>query len=363
VTSGFSPEVGGVEAYVRNLAHELHRLNCEVDVITQCPKGKGTEWGSLPQAVPGVSVLRFDDWTGSRQFRVAPALWKYLRQNRRQYDVVHAHNFHGSPAWMAAMATDCRFVFTPYYHGGGHTPSSKLLHRPYDVMARRILKRASFVLCVSDAERSQLVRDYPTVEGRTYRVGIGVDIEGIVNAVPFELDQPVVLVTGRLEAYKQVERVIEAFALCSVDAQLIVIGTGPLKDQIAGRVHQLGIDDRVQMLGRLDDASTRRWQRSAKTVVSLSTSESFGLGIAEAVVAGARVVVSDIPAHREVSSMSGGVFEFVPADADADDIATALGRALSAPPPIGGEWTVPSWREVARLNLDYYEKAVSAATI
>ena len=41
VSSGFAPEVGGVEAYVQELARSLIDLGCNVDVLTQCPRGSG----------------------------------------------------------------------------------------------------------------------------------------------------------------------------------------------------------------------------------------------------------------------------------------------------------------------------------
>jgi glycosyltransferase involved in cell wall biosynthesis len=360
VTPGFDPEIGGIEAYVRNLADQLAALGCQVEVLTQCPRRRAEEWGRSDSG-SGTIVRRFGDWTGTRRFRIAPGLWQYLRRHGHQYDVIHAHNFHAFPALAAALATDAPLVFTPYYHGIGHTPAAKALHIPYDRVANRIFARSSYVLCVSGAEVDLLRRDYPAFGSRVHRVGIGIDTEGIGRAVPFQRDHPVLLVMGRLEAYKHVESAVEAFALCNREADMVIVGKGPQRDQILALVDRLGVGDRVEILGYVDDGDARRWQRTANVVMSLSSVESFGLGVAEAAVAGARIVASDIPAHRDVAAVAGGNFEFVPLGATPAAIAEVLGRALDVPHDPDRDSSLPSWREVAERIREFYEKAVATA--
>jgi glycosyltransferase involved in cell wall biosynthesis len=275
--------------------------------------------------------------------------------------VIHVHNFHAFPALAAALATEAPLVFTPYYHGIGHTPAAKALHIPYDRVANRIFARSSYVLSVSGAEVDLLKRDYPAFGPRVHRVGIGIDTEGIRRAAPFQRDRPVVLVMGRLEAYKHVEGAVEAFALCDREADMVIVGRGPQHDQIVALVDQLGVGDRVEILGYVDDGDARRWQRTADVVMSLSSVESFGLGVAEGAVAGARIVASDIPAHRDVAEMAGGTFEFVPLGATPGAVAEVLGRALDVPHDPESDATLPSWREVGERVREFYEKAVATS--
>jgi glycosyltransferase involved in cell wall biosynthesis len=356
VTPGFEPEVGGIEAYVRNLADQLADLGCHVDVLTQCPRGRAREWDrSAPGA--GYRVLRFEDWTGTRRFRIAPGLWQHLQGHGREYDVIHVHNFHAFPALASALATDCPLVFTPYYHGIGHTPAAKVLHVPYDRLAKRIFARSSYILCVSGAEVDLVQHDYPVFASRVHRVGIGIDIEGIRQAAPFQRDRPVVLVIGRLEPHKHIGRAVEAFAACDTDADLVIVGTGQQQTEIGTLVDRLGIGSRVQMLGYVEDGEARRWQRTATVVMSLSSAESFGLGVAEAAVADARIVASDIPAHRDVAALAGGTFEFVPLGAPTAVVAEALHRSLAAPRGHQDDCVLPTWREVGERILDFYGRA------
>lgn len=360
VTPGFPPEVGGVEFYVQSLAIELNALGFAVDVLTQCPRGRAAEW-TASEASSSIRVLRFGDWTGTRRFRIAPGLWHYLRKNGASYDVIHVHSFHAIPALAACQATDRPIVFTPYYHDMGHTLPAKLLHLLYDKLAKRIFTRSSYVLCVSDAEAKNVSRDYPASESRVHKVGAGIDIEGIRQALPFNLDRPVVLLIGRLELYKHIDRAIEAFALCDCDADMVIIGSGPERNHIISLINELGVGSRVRMLGYVDDAEARRWQKTATVVMSLSAVETFGLGVAEAAVAGARIVASDIPAHREVGAMAGNSFEFVAVGLNNKEVANVLRGALLAPRLLDADCTFPTWHDVGVRVSEYYQKAESAS--
>jgi glycosyltransferase involved in cell wall biosynthesis len=206
-----------------------------------------------------------------------------------------------------------------------------------------------------------VVEDYPAIADRSSVVGIGVDVDAVREAEPYERERPVVLMVGRLEAYKQVDLAVEAFGSVNVPSDLVIIGSGPERERISERISGLGLDERVRMLGYLDDEETRRWQRTATVVLSMSRSEAFGLGLAEAVVAGARVVASDIPAHREVSAISGGEFSFVSAGTDRDEVAAALSGALRSGHGEDGHWTIPSWDIVAQRIAEHYFAAISAA--
>jgi glycosyltransferase involved in cell wall biosynthesis len=360
VTPGYPPEVGGVEFYVQHLAVELNALGLAVDVLTQCPRGRAAEW-TASETSSGIRVLRFGDWTGTRRFRIAPGLWHYLRQNGDAYDVIHVHSFHASAALAACQATNQPIVFTPYYHGVGHTLLARILHLLYDKLATKIFTRSSYVLCLSDAEAKIVSSDYPECVSRVRKVGAGIDVEGIRQTLPFEVDRPIVLILGRLEVYKHIDRAIEAFAMCNCDADMVIIGSGPERSHIISLVNELGVGSRVRILGYVDDAEARRWQRTATVVMSLSAFEAFGLVVAEAAVAGARVVASDIPAHREVAAMAGSSFELVDVGLKNIEVASVLRRALLAPRLPVADCTFPTWHEVGVRVSEFYQEIESAS--
>ena len=83
---------------------------------------------------------------------------------------------------------------------------------------------------------------------------------------------------------------------------LVILGTGPEEPRLRQLVEDEGLSGSVRLLGGVSDEDLRRWQRTAAVVVSLSTRESFGLSLAEGITAGAAIVASDIPAHREMAA-------------------------------------------------------------
>jgi glycosyltransferase involved in cell wall biosynthesis len=343
VSPGFPPQLGGVEVVVGNLGDELHGHGHRVTVYAQRPRGS-----SFP-ASPDYPVRRFADWSGSRQFPVAPGLACALWRDRGLFDVIHAHSFHAVPAMMAATVPNVPLVFTPHFHAVGHTRAASAMHIVYDPLAALLFRSADKITCVSVAEAELLLHRYPSVEPRLSIIPLGVDTQALLAAEPFETDRPVVLVAGRLEPYKRVDTAIRAFAAMRTDAQLVICGTGSHRPALERLTRELGIVGRASFRGQVSDGELRRWQRTATSTLSLSAREAFGLVLLEAAVAGSRVLASDIPAHAELAhrlAQVGAPMTVVPPDvaavAAALDSQTGMGRLAMLPDQGFG------WSEMAR---------------
>jgi glycosyltransferase involved in cell wall biosynthesis len=343
VSPGFPPQLGGVEVVVGYLADELRGHGHQVTVYAQRPRGS-----SFP-ASHDYPVHRFADWSGSRQFPVAPGLARALWRDRGLFDVIHAHSFHAVPAMMAATVPEVPLVFTPHFHAVGHTRAASALHMVYDPLAKLLFRRADKVTCVSVAESELLLRRYPSVEPRLSIIPLGVDTQALLAAEPFETDRPIVLVAGRLEPYKRVDTAIRAFTSMRKDAQLVVCGTGSHRPALERLARELGIVGRVSFKGQVSDGELRRWQRTATSTLSLSAREAFGLVLLEAAVAGSRVVASDIPAHAELAHRLGRVG--APMAVVTPD-AAAVAAALDSQVEMGRLTTLPDqsfgWSAMAR---------------
>lgn len=345
VSPGFPPQLGGVEVVVRHLADELSGCGHQVAVYAQRPRGS---WFPAGRDYP---VRWFADWSGSRQFPVAPGLLRALWRDRGSFDVIHAHSFHALPAMMAATVPRMPLVFTPHLLAAGGTRVASAVHLVYDPLATFLFRRSAKVTCVSTAEAELLLQRYPFVAPRLSVVPLGTDIEALLAAQPFDADGPVILVAGRLEAYKHVDVAIRAFAgMRNKDGQLVVCGTGPHRSALERLVLELGIASRVSFRGQLSQEKLRRWQRTATVTLSLSAMECFGLVLLEAAVAGSRVVASDIPAHAELANRVGRVDDRmalvvpdVAAAAAALDHQVEMGRLETLPDP-SFDWSAMAQR-------------------
>jgi len=96
-------------------------------------------------------------------------------------------------------------------------------------------------------------------------------------------------------------------------------------DEIERERERLEVEDRVELLGRVDEVE--RLYRDADVMVFPSISESFGFPIVEAMAAGVPVVASAIPASEELLGRNGWFFP--PGDVDA--AAAAVSRLLETP--------------------------------
>jgi glycosyltransferase involved in cell wall biosynthesis len=108
-----------------------------------------------------------------------------------------------------------------------------------------------------------------------------------------------VLFAGRLASQKNLEAVIDAFAIVAHrnPTTLILAGEGPLDTDVRQRISDRGIADRVMLLGYVNDLP--RLMRTASVFVSLSHYEGNPNTVLEACALGVPLVVSDIPEHRE----------------------------------------------------------------
>jgi glycosyltransferase involved in cell wall biosynthesis len=360
VTPSFPPVVGGLEMHVERLSMELGDLGHEVTVLTSHRDRKAAT--TTEDYHHGVRVVRFRNSMGTAQFPVSPSMAWHLRRHHASYDVVHAHSFHASAALLAAIGTSLPLIFTPHYHGVGHTPVARAMHILYDRPASLIFRRATAVLCVSSTERDQLLRDYPICAGRTTVVPNGVDVVDLRQAEPYAAEPTTILVAGRLEEYKQVHVVIEAMAHLDPELQLIVSGNGPEATRLNQAAERLGIGDSVRLIGAVDTEELRRWQRTASVVITLSRHEAFGLTLLEGAVAGAQVVASDIPAHREVASLVADAVHFVSSTPSTADVVSAIETALAERPSDALYDRVLTWHDVATQVADRYHLALDAAT-
>jgi alpha-1,6-mannosyltransferase len=101
-------------------------------------------------------------------------------------------------------------------------------------------------------------------------------------------EQPLLVYVGRLDGEKKPDLVVEAFRRLppSLGAKLVLIGEGPLKDEIAA----IG-DERIIMPGYLKSrAELARWLASSDIYVSGMADETFGVSIVEAQASGLPVV-------------------------------------------------------------------------
>ena len=122
---------------------------------------------------------------------------------------------------------------------------------------------------------------------------------------------------GRLHPVKDQATLIRAFAAALPNlppgSLLAIMGSGPLEDALRSQVNELGIQESVRFLGRVDEG--RRYFKAFDVFVLSSGREAFGMVFLEALIAHLPLVCSDRGGGREVVEEIGDLFPFGDADA------------------------------------------------
>jgi glycosyltransferase involved in cell wall biosynthesis/O-antigen/teichoic acid export membrane protein len=176
------------------------------------------------------------------------------------------------------------------------------------------------------------------------------------------------LFLGRLEVEpKGLDLLLRAFALVadSTSASLLVAGDGRGITTVNRLRDDLGLGDRVRLLGRVEGSKKAELLASAQVLCMPSRYETFGIVAAEALAARTPVLAFDIPCLRELLPPSCSV-RVTPFDVEA--YAQALLDLLNAPDRCrrlgeAGPQQVREldWEKVAQRQEHVYLEAVGAS--
>jgi glycosyltransferase involved in cell wall biosynthesis len=111
-----------------------------------------------------------------------------------------------------------------------------------------------------------------------------------------------VLSVGRLDAMKRTDLLVRALARCRSGLRAVVVGEGPERERLAALAGELGLGDRVELAGRVDDERLIELYARAAAVFYAPFDEDYGYVTVEAFRSGRAVVTTDD---------AGGVLEFV----------------------------------------------------
>lgn len=364
VTPLYPPAVGGVERMAEATAQQLQARGYQVEVITTAPWSRR----AYREVRDGVNIRRFPTIAGDNIYFISPELTAWLTRYAGHFDLVHAYSYHTPLALAAAAACTIAgrpFVVTPVYHGGGHTSVRSALHVPYRAFGAWMLRQAGAIGCISEAERGLLTSHFGS-ELPTAITFPGIEVDEIRGAAPLPRDtsRPLVVTAGRLVDYKRVDRVIDAAAEMPFAAELVVLGEGPARESLAARVAASPARERIHLLGQVSRGDLLGWLRTADVFISLSEREAFGLSVLEAATAGAAIIASDLPSHREIAGFTDGQrFELIPNDATIGETSLAMNRALQRGRISStSRWPIPTWPGHADAVLRMYQAANPAFT-
>lgn len=238
---------------------------------------------------------------GRRALRPLPYHFVYLAHACRLYEwlekdpVDHLHVHFGTNSAETALLLNRlggpSYSFT--VHGADEAD-----HAPYLKLDAKTAS-ATFVVAISSYLRSQMLRQLaPEQWDKVKVVHCGIDRTFFADSpCPFPA-RPRFVCVGRFSTEKGHLILLEAFAKTAGDAELVLVGDGPLRGEIEARIKALGIADRVRITGWVSSADVRDEIMSATALVQPSFQEGLPVVIMEAMAVGRPVIstyVAGIP--------------------------------------------------------------------
>jgi glycosyltransferase involved in cell wall biosynthesis len=358
---GFPNVQGGVERHVENLARELSGLGCNVEAILRSPyvsKNADRNW-------QGIKLSRV--WS-PRIKGVEPFVHTFLGVLRAAWtrpDILHIHGI--GPAFFTPLGRMLGLNVVVTHHMANYE------NEKWNGFARAILRLGERAGMVLSQGRIAVSPSLAERMRRTYNVGI--------RAIPNGIDPPLrvqsppilqsfgltprryLLTVARIDQQKRQLDLIAAFAqLGRPDWKLVLVGGADYRSDYARAVEEAARSTRgVVMLGVRSGAELAALYTSAGAFVLPSSHEGQPIAVLEALSYGCAVVLSDIPAHRELRA--AGARYFLPGDVEAlrDQLNAACKEAPERAPDEAERARIiraHNWRRIAEETLAVYEAAL-----
>jgi len=319
----YHPYKGGIETVLRNLCEGLHGRGHEVRCLVA-----NTAARTVTERIDGVEIVRAASAGMLRSVSVSPAFIGAFRRLARETDVVHVHQQNPLADLALVLAPPQVPVVVSCHSAIVRQRIGRNLWRP---VLRRVWSRAARVVMASPALAS-LVDDHRADGVVPAVVPYGIAVAPIsANGRRSPSEPPHLLAVGRLVSYKGFDHLIAALPQVP-EARLTIVGTGPLRDELATQAHGLGVAHRLALAGEVDEATLADLYRHCTAFVlpSVSPAEAFGVVQLEAMAYGKPVVCTDLPTGVPWVNRHGETGFVVP-PRDLAALADAINTLLASP--------------------------------
>lgn len=328
----FYPPVSGGMERVLQLLCDREKAFVESRVLV-AHTGRRT----VHETVAGVPVTRAGTWVSAGSVAVCPSMPWLLRREDPDVVVIHEPNPLGLMAYALARPS-ARLVI--WFHAEVVRDPRKyaLFYRPWFAHAMR---RASRVIVATPpmASAAQLQGYDVPVSIIPYGVEVdrlrqSPDVGQRAQTLRAGTPVPIVLFVGRLVPYKGLDVLVRAMA--HVDARLVLVGDGPLRESLQALAQDAGVATKVHFAGEVSEDELVAWYHACDVFAlpSVTRAEAFGMVQVEAMACGKPVVSTNLPTGVPWVNRDGET-GLVVSPGDVEALAGALAR-LAADPVLRG---------------------------
>ena len=319
----YAPFIGGVERTVQDIAEGL-KDKVDMKVLACQPKGSTTV-----EVINGVEVTKAGSLGIYWSMPVSLSFPFLLAKMSRDADIIHFHFPFplGDFSYLLLGARGKKIVVT-YHCDIVRQKKALILYKPFLFKFLSIADR----ILVTSPNILQSSKYLTPFKDKCVVVPLSIPIEEYTRIdqtfdVGISQGEKIVLFVGRLSYYKGVEYLIEAMQW--IDAKLLIIGDGELRNVLEEKTFSLGLNKKVNFLGKVPDQLLRYCYQICDVFVlpSIELSEAFGIVQMEAMAYGKPVVNTNLPTGVPFVSVHGETGLTVP-PRDSIALANAVNKIL-----------------------------------
>jgi glycosyltransferase involved in cell wall biosynthesis len=253
-----------------------------------------------------------------------------------QVDIIHSTNFsapyfHSRRKRLVMTIYDLSFLVHPEFHlpeNVAHTLQG----------TKEAIARADTLITISHFSRHELIERMSVSPDRVVVTPLAPTLEHVPLQDPqhiqlvrqrYHLPEHFILFVGSLEPRKNITRLLAAYAKLASALQRevhLVLAGGPgwLNENIQATIQRLGLNERVHIVGYVEEKSLPVLYSLATVFVYPSLYEGFGLPVLDAMQCGVPVLTSNVSSLPEVA----GDAALLVTPTEVEDIAHGLSRLL-----------------------------------
>lgn len=325
----FYPIRGGVEKVMYDLMLGLSEAGTRCDMLCASTEDYPAETISIN---PNAKLIIAPTQIKLAATMLAPAMITILRKIAKEYDIIHIHH----PDPMAALA-----LFLSGYkgkvvlHWHSDILKQKNLLKIYKPLQSWLIKRANLIVGTTPV----YVQESPFlqhVQDKIDYIPIGVlPIEADPQQVDIIRDRyqgkKLIFSLGRLVEYKGYEYLIKAAQELDSTYHIVIGGKGPLMEPLSQLIVELGVQDRVTLLGFVSDEQVSNYFQAADAfcLSSILKTEAFAIVQIEAMSCAKPIVSAYIPGSGVTWVNQDQVSGLVVPNSDPQALAEALKKLFT----------------------------------
>ncbi len=356
----------GVGRYTFSLVRELARIDQENEYVLFLRRKR---FENFVAPAPNFRAVETDiEWFTLREQLLLPRLVARERLDLVHYPNVTVPLLETTP--FVVTIHDLNYLDAASIFGDGVDGKSLrrgLLTAGYRLELRKV-RRARRLIAVSRATRDTVLSALGIDPEKVTVTHEAADLPGGIEPDPTVLERhgivgPFFLYVGSAYPYKNLPRLIDAFALVAGDLQLVLAGDHEqFEESLRRRARERGIERRVVFPGRVSEGELLALYEAARAYVFASLQEGFGLPGLEAMAAGVPVVAARAGSLPEVYENAAEYCDPL----DVESIAGAMSNVaddevLRTRLSARGRQRAAgfSWTNTAEQTLAVYREAVS----